>query len=160
MNEETNIDENLLYPEVFYQEAYYNRSYYFITFFAAFISGIFGIVLPLVLIVLDLILPEGKNKPNIPLWCYLAFLPFTLISLSNFYRVLIAKYSYKNVTKRGEEVLGVVYYHNEVEAYIKIPTPEGDRTIIVYDPITNHSKYSINQELRIFVYKKYFKVVK
>ena len=157
--EENYIDENLLYPEANYKEAYYSRSMYLFPFLAGLISGLFGIFIPLFLMYLDLTIPEGQSKPNLPLWSYICFLPFTYISLSYFYKIIKGKSDYKNIDKKGKEIIGVVYYRDEYGAYIKVPTSNGDRTIICYDPITQHAKYSVNQELRILIYKNYYKIV-
>lgn len=158
--------DKLLYPEVKCKEAHF--SFFSIAFpllFAVFF-GLGGIVFPIILILHGVF--KGFNKDDYGF--LFSFIPFSFVSIGAFYVLFKRIHIHNEIKRNGQELYGFVYaYEKDHTMYIngnptnkvliKIPTPEGDRTI-KYQLESIKKPYQINQQLRILKYEDYYLILK
>ena len=123
----------------------------------AFAFGFFGFLFPLAFAG-----HEGASQ------VMLMSIPFGAISLVSFAIILRNLFRYLMVSLKGEEITGIVYgYMDDTIAYngvngkvakILIDTAKGKR-FIMYQLGSTMRKYPVNGQVRIKMYKRYFRLM-
>lgn len=161
--------KKLLYPEIECKEVHINQSTILVPAIFAIMFGFFGILAPLINYYSDHVFfsLSGVKMNYIE---YLFYIPFTLVSLIALFIMLKRIYLSYKVSKRGREIIGVVYDYDDDPmmsingkptkiALIKISTAEGYKTLR-YQLFTTNKHYEINSKIRILKLDKYYKIIK
>lgn len=167
LGESEPIKENkLLYPEIKCEEANISiTSFLFSMIFFVFF-GFGGVAIPLFLFFRGVFSNLDMNAFGL----LVTFAPFAIVALISLFFIVKSLHEYINTKRTGQEIMGVVYdyeksktlYINGLPAtivLIKIPTPEGDRTI-KYKLVSNKRPYEINEQIRLLRNGNKFLIIK